>query len=278
MTANLAIEPSALWKIYNSKGAGYLNAYESKRTTGANKATEAMVKKVLQDEYVSVSTKDHGINVHLRGYVSRVLGLPAASLATGYTRYETYSRKPPPNAKSLSIFHLRLWIVNNHIIEMPYCNSFDAEHGVIVADANFAYMDTNKDRTDLSLKLTLSDVLFLQYKEQSEAVIPNVPLRKLRYLVRANITNEGTGKVMEEAHALPNAPADNEIAGWKRWTLADPIHKEVIETLSGTDNGKASLFILQDWAGHLGQKSVAAVHTCVNPDNNAKNMIWEFSM
>jgi len=184
-SANHTSEPCALWKAYNSKGAGYLDAYEVKRAAGANKATEARIKKAVQEVYLSVRPKDHGTNIVLRGYMSRVLELPAASLTKGYTRYETYSRKPPPNAESLSTFNLRLWIIKNKITYFQFIRCYKRSN---LAEVNFAYKDTNRVRTDVTLKPALSDILLLQYKEQTEALSPNVPLTKLRYLVQANIT------------------------------------------------------------------------------------------
>jgi len=31
--------------------------------------------------------------------------------------------------------------------------------------------------------------------------------------------------VIEEAYAFPDAPVDNEIAGWKKWPMVDAKHK-----------------------------------------------------
>jgi len=51
---------------------------------------------------------------------------------------------------------------------------------------------------------------------------------------------------MEEAHALPNADAGNEIAGWKRWTMADTIHK-VIEALAPIKGRLLHLYCRIGW-------------------------------
>jgi len=267
--------PSAKWTTFNTKGAGYLATYETKRAAGANKATEAAIQKVLDEEYFPVATKNVGADVNLRDYMSRVLQIPAASLTSGYTQYETFSCKPPENAETLSTVKLRIYMQNKCNIPSAYRNQFDATNGVILADSNFANKDTNRARTDITAKPALSDLLFLQYKKLATAA--GVPVTKLRYIARVKIVNEDTAAMITEAHAHADAPADNVIAGWKKWSMSNAKQKKVIETLAGTDNGKASPFILQDWAGHLAKKSIVAVHTDIEPTSKAKYMIWEFS-
>jgi len=267
--------PSTKWTTYNTKGAAYLATYETKRAAGANKATEAAIQKVLDEEYFPVATKNVGADVNLRDYMSRVLQIPAASLTSGYTQYETFSCKPPENAESLSTVRLRIYMQNKCNIPSAYRNQFDATNGVILADSNFANNDTNRARADLTPKPALSDLLFLQYKKLATAA--GVSVTKLKYIARVKIVNVDTAAMITEAHAHADAPADNVIAGWKKWSMLKLEHKEMIETFAGTDNGKASPFILQDWAGHLKRKSIVAVHTDIEPTSGAKYMIWEFS-
>ena len=59
----------------------------------------------------------------------------------------------------------------------------------------------------------------------------NTSVANLRYLFQAKIINVGTGLVIEEAHARPDAPADNVIPGWKKWAMSDARHKDVIYAL-----------------------------------------------
>ena len=66
--------------------------------------------------------------------------------------------------------------------------------------------------------------------------------------------------------------------GWKKWTMANPEHQRVICALVGTDNGKTSTFLLQNWVGYLGRKSIYAVHTYIVPATKAKHMCWEFTL
>lgn len=261
---------SAEWTKYNGKGVGYLATYETKHKAGANKATEAAIKKILQEEYFSVQTKEQSVDVNLRDYMTKKLSIPAASLLNGYTQYETYSCKPPADGQPTTMLKLRRFMLEHCKVPVAYRNLYDAQNGVILADSNFAEKDTNAARTDIK-RPSLSDLLFLQYQEQAGTS----PVTKLRYLARLKIVNADTATIIEEAHARSDAPADNEIPGWKKWTMA--AHKKVIETLVGTDNGKAAPFILMDWAGYLAKKSLVAVHTDIEPGSKSKYMILEFS-
>jgi len=267
--------PSVKWKTYNTKGAGYLQAYEGKRTAGANKGTEAAAQKVLDEEYFAKKQEGESADVNLRDYMNKVLKIDADSLTSGYTQYETYSCKPPPNAESLSVVKLGMYMNKNCNKPAAYRNLFDTKNGVILAESNFAEKDTNRARTDLTTKVSLSDILFLQYKKQAAADGGSIP--KLRYLAQVKVVGTDSGEMMVEAHAHVNAPADNVIPGWKKWLMSDAKQKEVLVTLLGTDNGKTSAFILQDWAGYLAKKSIVAVHTNIEPTSKAKYMIWEFS-
>ena len=269
-TNSRAAQTSALWRAYCLKGAAYVNAYEAKRGVGMNQATKGMVATVVENKYHCIWTKLCGTPTELREYMETMLGIPAASLVNGYARCETYPGKPLPHSDPQSTFRARLWVLKSGLGSLAYTNLYDSENGVILAEDNFAVRDKIG-----SAQMSIRKQCCQTYCYVRNA---NMPPTNLHYLIQARIVNKDTQKVMEEAHAHPDAPTDNVVAGWKKWVVGVAKHRDVIFTLAGTDNGKTSLFILKDWAGHLNRKSIVAVHTYIEPKSKAKHMCWEFSV
>jgi len=265
--------PSAMWTEYYKNGTKALEAYEAMRAARVNKDSETDIQKVLNEEYFAVPQENQGVDPNLRDYMNRVLHV-TGGLDSGFTQYETYSCKPPQNPKTKPSMHL---LSQCSGVKVAYRNQFDVTRGVIHAEFNYASQDTHKKLKDIPLRPALSDILFLQYKKLAEAA--GKPVRNLKFIARVKIENPQTGALITEAHKRRDAPEDNVIPGWKVWRISDVTGpgNEVVKTLAASDNGKASVFILSDWAGYLAGKSIVAVHTYIMPPAGAKYMIWEFS-
>jgi hypothetical protein len=111
-----------------------------------------------------------------------------------------------------------------------------------------------EDPVDPAHQVNWNVIAFEQYKEKQKAA-------SLTYVLRYNIDNKATSAVITEVYkaAGKGGEVTKDDTNWVTWTHSD--HPDYILALLGTTNGSGAGFILTDYAGTLGRKTIASIHT-----------------
>ncbi|KAL8662019.1 MAG: hypothetical protein Q9202_005073 [Teloschistes flavicans] len=190
---------------------------------------------------------------------------------------EDYEMKQDFENHHFDTKHLDLWTTVSKdpavpslvedIDDPPYKNVFDTNQGVIIADANFRYLDTNQ-------KLPWSEIIYNLWKLSIEEADhqhsldpthpPGGPIANLKYIIQHMVVNLESQTILELAYQR-NAYIYNdgsaEAARWWPWSEEDTDTRYWFYALLGTENVKGALWLLNDHSLEMGRKEITKIWT-----------------
>ncbi|KAL8952515.1 MAG: hypothetical protein Q9222_001583 [Ikaeria aurantiellina] len=143
--------------------------------------------------------------------------------------------------------------------EVSYYNLFETHGGVIVAEGNWRYTDSQK-------ALPWSEIMYQTWQLAEEKANelagkdhpPGGPISNLQSIVQHIITNKGTRAVMKAAYEASGlVPGYDRPDQWRKWTEQDTPY--LFYGLLGTDNVRGAIWLLNDHANKIGRKEISVV-------------------
>ncbi|KAL8998258.1 MAG: hypothetical protein Q9169_002662 [Polycauliona sp. 2 TL-2023] len=167
--------------------------------------------------------------------------------------------------RDMDIADMGIWAVNAfdpvrqyRSILLAYYNAFNTRAGIIVAKANYR----SNDRTAKVNQLQWSEIVYQTWKEaaaqEAEEQKPHGPISNLRAVIRSNVVNSGTQKVMTAAYKSNNWEPEKD-TDWRTWTKVSA--PSFFYGLLGTTNIKGVIWLLRDHAVEIGRKDISAIYT-----------------
>ena len=132
-----------------------------------------------------------------------------------------------------------------------YDNSFDTKNGLIIANANYRSLDSQKT-------LPWSEIIYQTWKK-IQAQTPGRSISNLRTVVRRQVVNTGTVNVLAALYKARGLSPKAGDSTWYKWTEADSPY--FFFALVGTDNVKGVIWLLNDHAAEIGKKEITEIWT-----------------
>ncbi|KAL8998979.1 MAG: hypothetical protein Q9169_002085 [Polycauliona sp. 2 TL-2023] len=133
---------------------------------------------------------------------------------------------------------------------VAFQNLSNTEEGVIIAIYNY-------NRFDLYRKLPWSEIIYQTYSELVARQFGQ-SVTKLRTIVRRNVANDHTARVLWACYGARKIPIRNNPV-WIKWTEAG--HRFLWQGLLGTDNVRSVVWLLNDHAQAFGKKTITEIWT-----------------
>ncbi|KAL9580657.1 MAG: hypothetical protein Q9212_004361 [Teloschistes hypoglaucus] len=151
--------------------------------------------------------------------------------------------------------------------EPPYKNVLDTNQGIIIADANFRYLDKNQ-------KLSWSEIIYNLWQLAVEEANhqhalnpthpPGGPISNLKYIIQHVVVNRDSQTILKLAYQRKGFTYDDgseEASRWWLWTEEDLDTRYWFYALLGTDNVKGALWLLNDHSVEMGKKEITKIWT-----------------
>ncbi|KAL8702312.1 MAG: hypothetical protein Q9201_004482 [Fulgogasparrea decipioides] len=146
----------------------------------------------------------------------------------------------------------------------PYTNVFDTYQGIIIADANFRFMDDHK-------KLQWSELMYhiwqlareeADHQHQLDPTYPpGKPISNLKHVIQHIVVNADAQDILELAYKRSGYSINVGDRTWKLWTEYDLNTRYWFYALLGTENVKGTLWLLNDHSGEIGKKEITKIWT-----------------
>ncbi|KAL8685350.1 MAG: hypothetical protein Q9218_007820 [Villophora microphyllina] len=153
------------------------------------------------------------------------------------------------------------------IDDPPYTNVFDTNQGIIIADANFRFLDTEQ-------KLSWSEIIYNLWKLAMEEADhqhsldktypQSKPISNLQYIVQHLVVNADAQTIVELAYQRSGYKFNDgsaEAGVWRVWTEEDLNTRYWFYALLGTENVKGTLWLLNDHSVEIGKKEITKIWT-----------------